>query len=304
VKYIRILEQLPRPWSARKSYGDDHAGTTHAHSAIGVGSLSVKVQHGVVPVEEDGSAHFLVPAGKAIYFQALDENYCAIQTERTYVNYNPGEVRSCIGCHETPDVAPPYTATQPKAGLRTASVPGPQRTQTAAQLVFDYDRQIQPILDKHCVGCHGVGEMKAGLDLTGTPLQTYSVSYHSLNKLAAEKLLLGGRKYRDEDAAENGIEYIPPYQLGALSSPLAAMLHGRKQTSLDNPAVNQYTAKLAEVHVDLKLSDAEKLMITNWLDINCQFHPSYWGRLHAKFKEEPDYRPAFTFEDVRNLMQQ
>ena len=103
VKYIRILEQIPRPWSARKSYGDDHAGTTHAHSAIGTGLLSVKVQHGVVPVEDDGSAHFLVPAGKAIYFQALDENYCAIQTERTYVNYNPGEVRSCIGCHETPN---------------------------------------------------------------------------------------------------------------------------------------------------------------------------------------------------------
>jgi hypothetical protein len=114
--------------------------------------------------------------------------------------------------------------------------------------------------------------------------------------------LLGNRFYRDEDAAMNGIEYIPPYQLGALSSPLAAMINGRKQTTLDNPAVNQYAAKLAEVHLDLKLSEAEKLMITNWLDINCQFHPSYWGRLHAKFKDEPDYRPAFTFEEVRELM--
>ncbi len=28
---------------------------------------------GTVPVEEDGSAHFIVPAEKELYFQALDE---------------------------------------------------------------------------------------------------------------------------------------------------------------------------------------------------------------------------------------
>jgi mono/diheme cytochrome c family protein len=302
VKYIRILEQVPRPWSARKNYGDDSAGTTHAHSAIGVGSLSIKVQHGVVPVEDDGSAHFLVPAGRAIYFQALDKNYCAIQTERTYVNYNPGEVRSCIGCHETPDIAPPVSFSLPKASQRAASMPSPQRTQTEAQMLFDYDRQIQPIFDKHCVACHGGGEeMHAGLDLRGTPAATYSVSYHSLNRLAnTERQLLGYRKYRDEDAAMNGIEYIPPYQMGALSSPLAAMVNGWKCTSLEDEAVNQYTANLAEKHLDVKLSDAEKLMMINWLDINCQYHPSYWGRLHAKFRNEPDFRPAFTFEEVRS----
>ena len=299
VKYIRVLEQLPRPWSARKSYGDDHTGTTHAHSALGIGMLSAKVQHGVVPVEDDGSAHFLVPAGKAIYFQALDENYAAIQTERTYVNYNPGEVRSCIGCHETPDVAPPYTAAQPKAALRSASLPGPQRTQTEARLVFDYDRQIQPILDKHCVACHGGEEVQADLDLRGTPVNTFSVSYHSLHRVAH---LLGYRLYRDEDAAENLIHYIPPYQLGALSSPLAAMISGRMQTSLDDPAVNQFTTKLTEGHFDVQLSEAEKLLITNWLDVNCQYHPSYWGRLHAKFADRPDYRPAWTFEEIQELM--
>jgi hypothetical protein len=305
VKYIRILEQLPRPWSARKSYGDDHTGTTHAHSALGIGMLSAKVQHGVVPVEDDGSAHFLVPAGKAIYFQALDENYCAIQTERTYVNYNPGEVRSCIGCHETPDIVPHYTASQPKAGLRAASIPGPQRTQAKARLVFDYDRQIQPIFDEHCVVCHGDQATHAGLDLRGEAKETFSVSYHALNQLAkTERQLLGYRQYRDEDAAENGVEYIPPHRTGARSSPLAAMIYGWKQTSSDVPAVNQYALKLAETHPDLALSDAEKLTITNWLDVNCQYHPSYWGRLHAKFKDAPDYRPAWSFEAVRTLMEQ
>ncbi|MDR3197760.1 MAG: NPCBM/NEW2 domain-containing protein [Planctomycetaceae bacterium] len=302
VKYIRILEQLPRPWLARKNYNDDQHGMSH--SAIGNGMLSAKVQHGIVPVEEDGSAHFLVPAGKAIYFQALDKNFCAIQTERTYVNYNPGETRSCVGCHETPDMTPTQTVAVPKGILREASIPVAQPTQAEARIIFDYDRQIQPILDKHCVTCHGAEETKAGLDLCGEPQETFSVSYNSLIRLAkSERQLLGNRSHRDEDAAMNGIEYIPPYQTGALSSPLAALICNRKQTTQNNPAANRYANDLVAAHaelVDLKLSEAEKLTVTNWLDVNCQFHPSYWGQLHAKFRNEPNYRPALSFDEVRS----
>jgi len=302
VKYIRVIEQVPRSWSARKNYGDDHAGTTHAHSAIGNGLLSVKIQHGIVPVEKDGSAHFLVPADRAIYFQALDENYCAIQTERTYVNYRPGETRSCIGCHETPDMmASQNNAAVPKGLLRAASIPAPQMTQEQAQIVFDYNRQIQPILDRHCVECHGGQKTEGKLDLRGEAAATYSVSYNSLIALSkAEGQLLGNRRYRDEDAAMNGIEYIPPYHSGALSSPLAAMIFGWDKTTLDVPAVNRYAAKLRSDHADLKLSSAEKLMLTNWLDVNCQYHPSYFGRLHARFEGHPLYRPVVTFEEVRS----
>jgi hypothetical protein len=170
-----------------------------------------------------------------------------------------------------------------------------------AKLVFDYDRQIQPILDVHCVNCHGAEEPAGDIDLRGEPAGVYSVSYNALIKLGKTKhQLLGNRKYRDEDAAMNGIEYIPPYQSGSLSSPLAALVYGWKQTSLDNPVVNKYAAELTEAHFDLFISDAEKLILTNWLDINCQFHPSYWGRLHEKFRNEPDFRPAFTFEEVRS----
>ena len=63
---------------------------------------------GTVPVQDDGSAYFKVPVDTAVYFQALDENFMELQRERTFVNYLPGETRTCIGCHETPeDVSPP-----------------------------------------------------------------------------------------------------------------------------------------------------------------------------------------------------
>jgi hypothetical protein len=117
-----------------------------------------------------------------------------------------------------------------------------------------------------------------------------------LTKLANERQLLGNRRYRDEDAASNSIEYIPPYQTGSLSSPFAAMICGWAKTTLDNAAVNEYAAKLVAEHSDLKLSESEKLTITNWIDINCPFHPSYWGKKNAKYQAEPVLSSRF---DVR-----
>jgi hypothetical protein len=313
VKYIRILEQLPRPWAARKKYSGDHHGMSH--SAIGDGLLSPKVQHGIVPVEDDGSAQFLVPAGRAIYFQALDKNFRSIQTERTYVNYVAGETRSCVGCHETPDMTPPKFAGTPKSMLRQPSIPTPQPTQNSASVVFDFDRQIQPILDKHCVSCHQ-GEVDktlkktvdgsqvdvklSSLDLRGTHQGTFSVSYNNLIKLGRSQKLLGNRGELNEDAASNRIEYLPPYKTGALSSPLAAMVCGWERTTLDNQTVNSYATKLLTTHKDLNLSEGEKLTITNWLDVNCQYHPSYWGKKNVKYKDATDYRPILTFEEIRN----
>ncbi|MDO4551431.1 MAG: NPCBM/NEW2 domain-containing protein [Planctomycetia bacterium] len=315
VKYLRVLEQIPRPWSARKSYGGDGQNTTHAHSAAGNGSLSIKIQLGIIPVEEDGSAKFYVPANRAVYFQALDEKFRAIQTERTYVNYLPGETRSCIGCHETPDATPPHGnhISVPLAMKKVTAELKPQPGQTEAEFLFDYDRQIQPIWDKHCVGCHGENtdqswrkeedytELPAGnLDLRGTHQSVYSVSYFQLLKLAGDKnkQLLGNRYERNEDAASNEIAYIPPYQTGALSSPLSGWLSG-DGISLKDKTLQQYTQYLTEVHPGVKLSDAELLIINNWLDVNCLYHPSYWGRLNSRYEGHANYRPVFTVEECR-----
>ncbi|MDR0869982.1 MAG: NPCBM/NEW2 domain-containing protein [Planctomycetaceae bacterium] len=294
IKYLRILEQLPRPWAARAD------GNTNgmAHSAVGDGFLSPKVQHGIVPVEEDGSANFVVPADKAVYFQALDKDFCAVQTERTYVNYKPGETRSCIGCHETPDRTPPKNTNTLKALTRSYSVPAAQPFspvfgENGGKMTFDYARQIQPIWDEKCVECHN-GE-KAKLDLRGEDSGVFSVSYNNLVQLDRKYQLLGNRKLRNEDAASLSIEYIPPYQTGALSSPLAAWLCG---TSFNRAAMPPL---LIEAHKDVKLSDAEKLTLTNWLDVSAPFYPSYWGKKNVKFKDAPDYRPALTFEEVRSL---
>jgi hypothetical protein len=77
------------------------------------------------------------------------------------------------------------------------------------------------------------------------------------------------------------------------------MVRGEQQTAWNNEEVNLYTKKLSQSHKNLKLSEAEILAITNWLDVNCQFYPAYWGRKNERFRNSPDFRPAFSFEDAR-----
>ena len=183
IKYIRILEQVPRPWTARRVWGDrpfpilDRYDQQHAPITKDT-HLGLKVQHGVVPVEEDGSAHFTVPADKNIFFQALDENYMAVQTERTYVNYRPGELRSCIGCHETPEETAPLAHAAVRQALkRPASTPGPQPGETKGQRLIDYVADVQTVWDKHCIKCHSGKTPKGKLDLSGKQTAFFNVSY-------------------------------------------------------------------------------------------------------------------------------
>lgn len=336
VKYLRILEQVPRSWSARKSWGQDHEGTTHAHSAVGDGHLSVKIQLGIVPVESDGSAKFYVPADRAVYLQALDAKYRAIQTERTYVNYRPGETRACVGCHETPSDTPsrsagpmPHAMGRPvsvmecqpnqvknvaemeseaevkseaemktETGVKTASAAEPENP---SEMTFNYDLQIQPLWERHCISCHGPEKAEAGLNLSAKPERTYCVSYNQLAALSRDpkKQLLGNRFYRNEDAAMNGIEYIPPYRTGALSSTLSGWLSG-DGGALREPEHLAYVEYLRKTHPGISLSEEELLTLNNWLDVNCPYHPSYFGHLNAVFEGLPDFRPAVSPEEARS----
>ncbi|MGA2498212.1 MAG: hypothetical protein ABSH20_10750, partial [Tepidisphaeraceae bacterium] len=118
VKYIRVcqevradLEQLP-DGSFRKDHGpvfeDFYATPVHKVSGpAGWPSYVAKATLGLAPVEADGSASFYAPSGKVLYFQALDENYSELQRMRSVIQLQPGERRSCIGCHENRRSAPP-----------------------------------------------------------------------------------------------------------------------------------------------------------------------------------------------------
>jgi cytochrome c553 len=104
---------------------------------------------GTVPVEEDGSAHFRVPASLIVFFQALDARGMAVQTMRGVTYVQPGQTASCTGCHESRHQAPP--AQRVRAAQRESSriTPGPE-----GSWPLRFDRLVQPVLDQHCVRCH------------------------------------------------------------------------------------------------------------------------------------------------------
>ncbi len=304
IKHLRILEQIPRPWSARRPGNSIDDSYDQQYAVVSKDTaLGLKVQHGIVPVEKDGSAHFLVPANANVFMQVLDENYLAVQTERTFVNYMPGETRSCIGCHETPDDSPDSQAIPPMALGRAPSFPGPQPGETSGQRTLHYPTDVQPVLDRHCVECHNENRKEGGLDLSGRMTQFFCASY--------ENLLVERRRARsdrvDPDLAptigENhpktgNICYLPARSLGSHNSVLMAMLMPGKIELSGDQARLERLAALIESHEDVVLKPEELLKISNWVDTNAQYYGSYYGRRNLKDKDHPDFRPVPSWESA------
>jgi hypothetical protein len=120
--------------------------------AIGNGAWDVKTVLGQATVYEDGSALFTVPARAPVYFQALDERGCALQTMRSWTTLQPGEYFACVGCHEHKNSAPPTEG----HGFSLAMKAGPQELEPfyGPPRGFSFPKEIQPILDRHCTRCH------------------------------------------------------------------------------------------------------------------------------------------------------
>ena len=127
--------------------GSDGEALVCTPVSIGNGAWDVKSVLGEAKVHDDGSAFFEVPARTPVYFQAIDEKGRAIQTMRSWATFQPGEVASCVGCHENKNTAPPVGSAVPLAlredAEELAGFYGPPRG-------FSFRREIQPILDRHC----------------------------------------------------------------------------------------------------------------------------------------------------------
>ncbi|MCX7045646.1 MAG: SUMF1/EgtB/PvdO family nonheme iron enzyme [Candidatus Sumerlaeota bacterium] len=126
------------------------------HSHIGIdGPWDVHRIHGTVPVEVDGSANFRVPANTPIAVQPLDSEGRSLQLMRSWFTAMPGETLSCVGCHESQNSTPPSKPSMAMSRPPSEIAPwyGPARG-------FSFAREVQPVLDKYCVGCHN-GEKRS-----------------------------------------------------------------------------------------------------------------------------------------------
>jgi hypothetical protein len=198
-----------------------------------------KTAHGLVPIQPDGSASFEVPAGKMLYFSLLDANFNEIQRMRSVFHLQPGESRSCIGCHENRSLAPPAQA---RYQVPKSLAPPPW-----GAVPFAYLDRVQPIFDRHCVSCHdGTGSTK--LDLRGTRDEYATpMSY---------KMLL----HREL------VNYLPT-------------MHGTRPEKAKPKTFGALQSKLAQVldagHQNIKLNRDELLAIKTWIAMNCPLYGDY-----------------------------
>jgi len=283
VKYLRVMEQIPRSWDATPRGGIDAipgqqpAVSYHTH-------IWIAVLLGIVPVEDDGSARFHVPADRNVFFQALDEDFMEIQKMRTFVNFQPGETRSCIGCHEHRVEAPASRVVEalrhPPAEL------GPQPGEVAPRPIH-YASDVQPIFDKHCVSCHGSEKPDGGLDLSGGLTSHFNRSY--------ENLIKGGF-----------VNFIQEWTGPRLANPPEYFTVGGSMAHA--PAVAPYTygshpskliALLREGHEDVKLPREEFIKLVTWIDANVPYYGSYFGRRNVQYKDHPAFRPTPTLASAR-----
>jgi hypothetical protein len=212
---LRVFQLLPKSRSDRAD--DPRIGHPEQSNA--------RMLLGTVPVEEDGSAYFVAPARKLLYFQTVDQEGRGVQGMRSVVYLQPGERRSCVGCHEPPSAAP-----QPSPMLAATRPPSIPQPGPDGSHPFGFPRLIQPLLDLHCVRCHDGtdGPDKSPLILTGEPTEHFSRSYDNLRQYL---------RWPSYDTVTR------PGQLGADSSPLSAILTGadhQKRVRLPEPVLRVF----------------------------------------------------------------
>ncbi len=159
IKKVRVIGLDFRAAGIGANGNSGPAGGALVSTPVSVsnGCWDPKVLLGDATVQADGSAFFKVPARTPVYFQALDDQGRAVQTMRSWSTLQPGESQSCIGCHESKNETPPARTTSLalRAGAQALEpIGGPPRG-------FSFAREIQPILDRHCIRCHDNREAAA-----------------------------------------------------------------------------------------------------------------------------------------------
>jgi len=304
VRYLRISEQLQ--WYFDK---DDNTGpirwtpgTQHSRN-FGYWTWSPTRVIGTVPVEKDGSAYFKVPAGLAVYFQALDTNRMEIRRMRSHIEFQPGEVRGCVGCHETKQHVPRTGPHTRLALRREPSMPKPPPWGDVA--ILDYEQLIQPILSRQCVRCHGEQDPAKGLDLTDVrDPYGFVQSYRSLFGIQKNMPTPLGEGYREAYAEipnlqpEEGALYEAVktriYSPGGLLC-LSNHMSGPEVTQPKQFGSHRSRFVLSLLHdeahrKDMALSADEWETLVTWVDANAPYYSTYYQYFDADGKLLPQAR--------------
>lgn len=221
---------------------------------------------GTVPVSEDGSTAFTVPARTPIALQPLDDRGAALQLMRSWFTPQPGEVVSCVGCHE-PSRSAPLTRFETAA----VGVPVPLTPWKGPARGFDFAREIQPVLDKYCVRCHD-GQEDVPLDLRD---DSFRPDYNGrpLTKLGSNRLdptlrdLFGGGRFKYTAAYEALVPYIRRVNV---EDEVNLLVPGEYHAD-----TSELIQRLRAGHHSVPIDDDALDRLITWIDLNGPCHGSW-----------------------------
>jgi formylglycine-generating enzyme required for sulfatase activity len=267
----------------RYEYGPRHKG---GHYAMGMeAGWDAKQMLGTVPIEEDGSANFIVPANTPFSMQPLDKDNKALAIMRSWTVAMPGERLSCVGCHESQSMTSPTRRT--KAMSRKSSTLKPFYGQTRG---FSFQREIQPIVDKYCVGCHDGAKDIKGLAAKGVKVADRIVGTGANT----------GKRFREVG--------IPD-----LSNPRSAHTNLHPYVRRNGPEGDYHLLTPLEFHADtselvqmfqkghhnVKLDKDSWTRLYTWIDLNAPLHGT-WTEAGAKkdiLDRRMELRKLYAFDD-------
>jgi len=276
VKYIQVMEQIRKKADLTSRAYDQSPLMSYA-------TYYAKRCWGRVPVEADGSAYFRAPALREIYLQVLDAEGRELQRQTSAVQLMPGEVQSCVGCHEPRNSAPPALNAKVPIAL-TKSPVQPEFPPWAEDGIIDFVKVVQPVLDKYCVRCHSGTNPDGGYDLSGDKTRLFNMAY--------DNLLGRSRSYRQHDMAAG--QMLP--QEAAKEKPLVHFYWLLRTPSAVNRPLwtGSHASRLLEYvdtdHCEKVIPLEDRQRIYTWIDANVPYYGTY---SHSR-PRSPGYRDLFT----------
>jgi len=245
VKNLLIYEVLPAPVNYAGAMSEMSAG----------GTFSVERLIGTVPVSREGSACFKLPPVRSFLFLAMDEKGHCVKRMHSFTSVMPGETTTCIGCHEQRTEAPSaedraelarVLRTRPVDPVPVAGVPE----------IFDFLRDVQPILDKHCLECHNHDREEGGFNISGHWGPLYPLGYIQMSW----RQLFGDNRII-LPYSEHSKSNFEPYQIGTGSSRLLKLIE--------------------EGHEGVNMPEAEQKIVRHWLDAGANHAGTYAVNSHG-----------------------
>lgn len=270
IKKLLVYEVLPKPINYSGAMSEMSSG----------GTFSVERLLGETPVSPDGSAYFKIPANRSVLFVALDGERC-VKRMHSFTSVMPGELFTCIGCHEDRREAP---TVEDGALLRRLTRGEAPELEPVAGIppIIDFNRDIQPILDRHCLECHRPGREEGRFNISGHWGPLYSIGYQQMSwreLFGDNRVILPYDTHSKSD--------FSPYAIGSGSSRLLKLID--------------------EKHGGVEMPPEERRLIRFWLDAGAAYSGTYAANsagsighyvINVNSRDDKNWPETADYEDV------